>query len=177
MSRDSSPVATPSQTAGPFFHLGLPQVLPSATGRGIHLVVRVTDGNGDPVDDALVELWYVGEHSREDGGQVSGAASARQGTDAQGRCKFSLPAPARSDPTTAPRSSPHVNVCVFARGLLRQLCTRLYFEGDETLEHDGLLALVPAERRHTLIARRHAGERWIFDVRLQGPGETVFFAT
>jgi protocatechuate 3,4-dioxygenase alpha subunit len=68
-------------------------------------------------------------------------------------------------------------VCIFARGLLRQLHTRIYFEGDPALEHDAVLARVPEPRRRTLLARPDP-ERpglWLFDVRLQGDDETVFF--
>jgi protocatechuate 3,4-dioxygenase alpha subunit len=66
-------------------------------------------------------------------------------------------------------------VCLFARGLLRQVYTRIYFEGDQSLESDAVLALVPVGRRETLLARPGDPGEWIFEVRLQGDGETVFF--
>jgi protocatechuate 3,4-dioxygenase alpha subunit len=75
------------------------------------------------------------------------------------------------------RQAAHVNVCLFARGLLRQLHTRIYFAGDPALDDDAVLSLVPADRRATLVARRDPSQedRWVFDLRLQGNDETVFF--
>lgn len=175
MSEATRQVASSSQTAGPFFQLGLPHVPPPDVHDPIRLVVRVTDGNGCPVDDALVELWYLAQDSHGAGVQPVQATFARESTDRDGSCHFALPPPASVPPER--RSSPHINVCIFARGLLRQLHTRLYFEDEQTLEHDALLALVAPERRRTLIARRTDEDRsWVFHVRLQGEDETVFFA-
>ena len=161
--------ATPSQTIGPFFRVcvaadaGHGRVLRDRTPR-ITLAIRVLDGTGAPVDDAMVELWQA------DG--MGGYAFGRLGTDDAGRCEFETvqpPAPASG--------APHVNVCVFARGLLRHLLTRIYFSGDERLAQDSLLALVPEHRRATLVAQPDATSpgRWIFDIHLQGDNETVFF--
>jgi protocatechuate 3,4-dioxygenase alpha subunit len=71
----------------------------------------------------------------------------------------------------------HLNLSVFARGLLGRLCTRVYFEGDPALDADPVLALVPEDRRYTLIARRDSNEpmQWNFEIHLQGQEETVFF--
>jgi protocatechuate 3,4-dioxygenase alpha subunit len=71
----------------------------------------------------------------------------------------------------------HINVCVFARGLLRHVYTRVYFTGDPNLDRDPILALVPAGRRATLLASPAAGEpgTWAWVIRLQGGDETVFF--
>lgn len=156
--KDEHRVATPSQTVGPFFHLGLtPQ--PSVGNAGapaddrIRLRVAVTDGDGRAVDDALVELWY-------------GDLFGRMPTDKDGACEFDIVRPAA-----------HINVCLFARGLLRQIHTRIYFAGDPAFAEDAVLALVPEDRRATLFAHpdpQDAG-RWLFRVRLQGSQETVFF--
>jgi protocatechuate 3,4-dioxygenase, alpha subunit len=151
-------VATPSQTVGPFFHVGLtpqPSIGMAAphAGERIRLRVTVTDGDGQPVDDALVEVWH---------GDVFG----RMPTDKHGACEFDTVRPAA-----------HINVCLFARGLLRQLHSRIYFEGDPGVAADSVLALVPEDRRATLLAHPDPQDsrRWLFHVRLQGAQETVFF--
>lgn len=167
---DDVRVATPSQTVGPFFHFGL---TPKPNGRlvdrlgggeAITLVIRVTDGDGAPLPDALVEVMQEG-------------AFGRMPTDDDGTCVFESVRP-RVSSNEPGNTSPHVLVCLFARGLLRQLHTRIYFAGDPALDRDPVLALVPHDRRQTLLARpdRADGRRWTFDLRLQGAGETVFFA-
>lgn len=166
MSDDSALVASGSQTVGPFFHFALTAdaafgvVKPLGPGERIRLVVRVTDGDARPVSDAIVELWQAiaGDHR---------AAFGRLPTDADGSCEFETVRPPR-----------HINVCLFARGLLRQVHTRIYFADDPELESDPALRLVPADRRATLIATPDGAvpNRWRFDLRLQGAGETVFFS-
>ena len=169
-------IATGSQTVGPFFHFALTAdgavnaVEPPPHLPRIDLVVRVLDGEEQPVSDAAVELFYAAE---------AGAPYlfARLPTQEDGTCAFRIAQPvASSSPGSGPAAA-HVNVCLFARGLLRQLHTRIYFEGDRALEDDAVLNLVPGERRATLLARRDGaqGGRWLFDVRLQGAHETVFF--
>ena len=161
---------TPSQTVGPFFHVclagdaALGQLLGDERPR-IALAIRVLDGAGTPVNDALVEIWQPA---------ASGGACAfgRLGTDENGRCEFDT-----TKPQAISSGAAHINVCVFARGLLRHLFTRVYFEGDERLGDDPVLALVPEHRRATLVGRRDAAaaDRWMFDIHLQGEQETVFF--
>jgi protocatechuate 3,4-dioxygenase alpha subunit len=157
--------ATPSQTVGPFFHFGLTTDLTLGTvvgadpaGARIRLRVSVTDGDGQPVSDAMLELWHA-VPGRER------AAFGRLPTGADGTCEFETVRP------------PHVNVCLFARGLLRQVHTRIYFADDPALAGDPVLALVPAARRETLLAvpDREQPGRWLFELRLQGERETVFF--
>jgi protocatechuate 3,4-dioxygenase, alpha subunit len=145
---------TPSQTVGPFFSIGLcreteNEVVP---GGSVHIVGRVLDGAGDPVPDAVVELWQQGDRGTQWG---------RCGTDAEGRFEF----------VTEQPPDGVANVMVFARGLLQRLVTRCYFPGasDAVLE-----ALDPADR-DTLVAREEDGPLR-FDVHLQGERETVFFA-
>jgi protocatechuate 3,4-dioxygenase, alpha subunit len=141
---------TPSQTVGPFFALGLcdrpANVLPNGD---VPVRGRVLDGAGDGVPDAMVELW------RPDVG------FGRSGTDAAGAFEFIV------------CRVPHYEVMVFARGLLKQVVTRLYFpDGDA----DDVLSSVPEERRRTLVADQEPDGSLRFDVHLQGERETIFFA-
>jgi protocatechuate 3,4-dioxygenase alpha subunit len=168
-------IATASQTVGPFFHFALTpdgvrnEGRPDTAAPAMQLVVRVTDGQGQAVGDAMIEIWIA----RGDGP----CAFARLPTQADGTCSFDTVRPAAVAGDAGARQAAHVNVCLFARGLLRQLHTRIYFAGDPALDDDAVLALVPADRRGTLVATpdsTHA-DRWIFHVRLQGSDETVFF--
>jgi protocatechuate 3,4-dioxygenase alpha subunit len=154
---------TPSQTAGPFLHIGLSQsfgselVPPGAEG-AVRIFGTVLDGVGEPVTDALVEIW------QPDG------AFGRSGTVDGGRFAF-----VACKPDAGPQA-PHLEVCVFARGLLKQVVTRMYFPDEpEANAADSVLSTVDPERRRTLTAVEDPdGLR--FDIRLQGPHETVFFA-
>lgn len=167
---DREQVATPSQTVGPFFHFALADERLGApadrfpAGEKIRLLVRVTDGDGLPVSDALVEAFHAGVFGRLPTGE-------------DGTCVFETVRPGTVAGPSTDRSAPHLNICLFARGLLRQLHTRIYFEGDPALQDDPALALVPADRRGTLLATpdQTTAGRWVFDLRLQGPQETVFF--
>jgi protocatechuate 3,4-dioxygenase, alpha subunit len=189
MTERPAPIATGSQTVGPFFHVGpaatdrLGRMVDAATpGEHIVLAIQVIDGDGVAVPDALVELWQAdaaGHYAptpAPDAEPPAFSGFGRLGTDANGWCRFETIRPGAVDDDGAARQAPHVNVCVFARGLLRHLYTRIYFEGDPTLGDDPLLAIVPSGRRATLVARP-GGEPgvWQFTIRLQGDGETVFF--
>jgi protocatechuate 3,4-dioxygenase alpha subunit len=164
---------TPSQTVGPFFHLCLTTDESAAYLRGpelkgerIQLRCRVFDGDGVPVDDAMIEFWQA----HADG--VYGHFG-RLATNAEGACVFETVKPGRD----AMSQAPHINVSIFARGLLRRVVTRIYFEADAANHQDSVLALVPERRRETLMARQdplHPG-RWTFEIRLCGDRETVFF--
>ena len=188
MSERERPVATSSQTVGPFFHFGLTtdvtlgRIAGSGTaGERIQLRVRVLDGDGAPVPDAVVELYQAdadGNYAPDvPGGEERGFSGfGRLPTDADGVCRFSTIKPGTVRTGTFVQA-PHVNVCFLSRGLLRQIYTRIYFDGDAGLAGDPLLGLVPADRRHTLLAHPAADEpgAWEFVIRLQGEGETVFF--
>jgi protocatechuate 3,4-dioxygenase, alpha subunit len=181
-------VASPSQTVGPFFHVGpggtdrLGQMAgPNEPGEHIRLRIRVLDGDGQPVSDALIELLQTnaaGHYSSPSAtpGTAAFAGFGRLGTDDMGSCTFDTIKPGAVAASDDSQQAPHINVCFHARGLLRHLYTRVYFEGDAGLADDPVLALVPAARRDTLLARRTLdGRVWDFVIRLQGNGETVFF--
>jgi protocatechuate 3,4-dioxygenase, alpha subunit len=173
---------TPGQTVGPFFGFALPypgdrQLVPSGHPDSVRLHGRVLDGAGEPVTDALIEIWQPGRDGavpraagslRRDGFTFTGWG--RASTDGDGRYTFSTITPG----PTAPGAAAFFAVCVFARGLLDRLFTRAYVPGDdEALANDPLLASVAPDRRPTLVATRD--ERGFgFDIRLQGEGETVF---
>jgi protocatechuate 3,4-dioxygenase alpha subunit len=178
----SALVPTPGQTVGPFFGYALPypgdaELVPLGTPGAIPLRGRVLDGRGQPVPDAMLELWQAGpdgsvvQHPgslRRDGWTFTGWG--RASTDNEGRYSFTTLAPGTVPGSTAPFFA----LTVFARGLLDRLFTRAYLPvDDETLDRNPLLAAVPRERRDSLIASR-AGSEYVFDVVLQGDGETVF---
>jgi protocatechuate 3,4-dioxygenase alpha subunit len=159
-------VATASLTVGPFFHVGPMNsdrlgrmVEPDAPGEHITVSVRVLDGDGAPVDDAMIELWHPE------------VGLGRLGTDASGWCRFDTVRPPAG---STGHEAAHFSVLVFARGLLRHLYTRLYFDGDTQLSDDPLWSVVPESRRTTLLARSTGPATWQFVVHLQGDDETVF---
>lgn len=182
---------TPSQTVGPFFAYCLtPEayggrgiasadlVAPDAAGARIRIVGRVLDGEGAPVPDAVLEIWQA------DGEGLYATAATNTGfrgfgrceTDAEGRFAFDTVRPGPVPGPSGTTQAPHVALSVFARGLLVRLATRIYFADEPLNDADPVLRLVPAERRATLIAAPEGEDGVLrFDVRLQGPGETVFF--
>ncbi len=174
--------ATTSQTAGPYWHMiDFPEWAdllradgPNAgvSGERIVLTGRVTDGDAAPVVDGLVEIWQAGpDGSYENGFHGFG----RCATDERGEFRFTTlkpgPVPGRGNAMQAP----HIVVSIFARGLMRQVVTRAYFEGEALNATDPVLNMVeePA-RRATLIAKPEGAGTWRLDIRLQGEGETVF---
>lgn len=174
-------IATPSQTVGPFFHFGiaagegLGSLGAPESGERLHLRVRVLDGSGAPLNDAMIEIYQANAAGAYGAPGFSGFG--RLATDADGACVFETVRPGRVTNAEGPAQAAHLNVCLFARGLLRHLYTRVYFAGDPDLDADPILALVPADRRATLLAAPADGTpgRWTWDVRLQGDAETVFF--
>ncbi|WP_326955291.1 protocatechuate 3,4-dioxygenase subunit alpha [Amycolatopsis sp. NBC_01286] len=177
---------TPSQTVGPYLSIGLPwpdgpYVVPEGTPGALWIRGTVRDGAGDPVPDAMIETWQAdpegGFHHPDDP-----RSEASDEFRAFGRCPTEtdgtygiltlLPGPLPGGGGTT--QARHIDVSVFARGLLNRVVTRIYF-ADQDNSADPTLASVPAERRDTLIAAKTA-DGYRFDVRLQGDGETVFFA-
>jgi protocatechuate 3,4-dioxygenase alpha subunit len=162
---------TPSQTVGPFFGFALPYAggerLVAADDAGaVRIAGAVIDGAGDPVPDALIEIWQAdraGRYAPEHG-------FGRCPTDADGRFEF-----VTVKPGAVPPQAPHINVTVLARGLLKRLVTRIYFPDEEAANGaDPLLSSIadPAVRA-TLIARPLDGVLG-FDIHLQGERETAF---
>jgi protocatechuate 3,4-dioxygenase, alpha subunit len=170
---------TAGQTVGPFFHYALPwpgdsELVPPGRVDAVRFHGLVVDGAGEPVPDALIEIWQADAEGRvvqepgslhRDGFTFTGFG--RAATDPTGHYSFSTVRPG----PTAPGAAPFVAVTVFARGLLNRLFTRAYLPGD--LDGDPLLASVAEDRRHTLVAVAD-DQGFRFDIRLQGEGETVF---
>jgi len=156
---------TPSQTVGPFFGFALPFAGDADANASAPLRIQgqVFDGAGAVVPDAILELWHSD-------------AFVRCATDPVGRYRVTLPRPRATAGPDGSRQAPHLEVSVFARGLLRHLETRIYLPDEEAANAaDPMLALVDPARRDTLVARRE-GAALRFDIRLQGVSETVFFA-
>jgi len=187
-----SRTATASQTAGPFFHLGLTGSRavgriagPAIAGERVRLSCRVLDGDGAPVNDAMIEIWQADAkgnyHHPDDPRSPSGNPGflgfGRQETDEDGRCSFETIKPGRVPDPSNHLQAPHLNCSVFARGLLKHLTTRIYFSGDPANSEDPILRLVPQERRDTLMAREHPDQwgAWHMNIHLSGERETVFF--
>ncbi|MFF4523266.1 protocatechuate 3,4-dioxygenase subunit alpha [Streptomyces bluensis] len=191
-SRPETVFPTPSHTVGPFYGHALPfpgggDIAPVGHPDTIVLHGHVYDGEGYPLPDALVELWGAdpdGKVPRVDGSMrrdpASGGFLGRNGVEFTGWGRVQTDASghwtARTlRPGARGRSAPYISVCVFARGLLLHLYTRLYLPGDEAvLGADPLLGQVDEARRGTLIAVDDGAGTYRFDIRLQGEGETVF---
>ena len=184
MSPEPGPGPTPSQTIGPFFHDALLErdltelVAPEHPG-AITISGVVYDGAGEPVTDAMVEISQSGPISFENPDTFDGGLSdwGRSGTADGGRFSFVTLKPAPVSATDGTPQAPHVNVVVFARGLLRQVVTRLYFpdEGEANAADPVLSSIDDAGLRETLVACDEGGGAYRFDVRLQGEGQTAFF--
>jgi protocatechuate 3,4-dioxygenase alpha subunit len=159
-------MTTPSQTVGPYFALGLlDRRANDLVPEGIRITGRVLDGAGEPVPDAMVEIWQADE----DGRYRPEFGWGRSGCDAEGGFSFVTRKPGRVQ-----GQAPHLSVLVFARGLLKPVRTRMYFPDEEAANTtDPVLSAVDDAR--TLIA--HSTEDGLeFDIHLQGEDETVFFA-
>ena len=176
---------TPSQTIGPFFHDALLEshltelVLPDHPG-AIRIAGVVYDGAGEPVTDAMVEISQAGPSSSEVSPSTFDEGLSGWGRSATadgGRFSFVTLKPAPVPAADGTPQAPHVNVVVFARGLLRQVITRLYFPDEREANADDpvLTSVEDAGLRETLIARHEGDGTYRFNVRLQGEGQTAFF--
>lgn len=205
---------TPSQTIGPFFHYSLPwqggadligqsalgarlDLVPDghdlltrsaprgpAAGQAITIAGRVFDGDGQPMPDALVEIWQADAAGRyasaadprtELGCEGDFIGFGRGATDPEGWYRFRTIRPGCVRGPGNSLQAPHIAISLFARGLLKRLATRLYFFGAPENDEDPILALVPAARRRTLLAVEGERGHWHLDLALQGSDETVFF--
>ena len=189
---------TPSQTVGPFFAYGLtPEqygypfralagsvlVDDETPGERIRITGRVLDGEGNPVPDAMLEIWQADaegryahpEDPRGSNLRFKGFGRCGTGTDPENRFIFDTSKPG----PTGDGRAPHVNAVVFMRGLLSHVFTRIYFSDEAAANAaDPVLASVEEARRRTLIAAREitpGGTVYRLDLHLQGPDETVFF--
>ena len=198
---------TPSQTVGPFFAYGLAPngrcqwdpngsyswketvgdnlITPDTSGQKIRIEGRITDGDGAPINDAMLEIWQADAqgryaHPRDDRARPNAKFKGfgRSAADKDGNYSFDTVKPgAVAGPGGQPQA-PHIVFCIFSRGMLRQIYTRLYFSDEAANAGDPILTLVPADRRGTLVAHKSMrGELPIyrFDIRVQGENETVFF--
>ena len=190
---------TPSQTVGPFFKYGLTPdgkydwndaftnnlVTADTTGERIRIEGRVFDGDGLPVPDCMLEIWqadtsgnFADPKDKRAMPNSSFTGFGRCGTGGNGDYAFDTIKPGSvPDPDGNPQA-PHILLAIFARGMLLHNYSRIYFEGEAANATDPVMALVPPERRPTLIAKRATGSAssvYRFDIHLQGDNETVFF--
>lgn len=181
---------SPSQTVGPFYHNGLIEDLvdqnnlykPGVSGQKIIITGIVYDGDGDPIIDAMVEIWQADSQGIFDHPSDPQQANADPHFNGHGRSQ-TVKAGQYSFTTIKPgiitgETTPFINVRVFARGMLIHAITRLYFSDETGNGEDTLLNSVPAERQGTLIAtliETAQPPTYQFDLHLQGEKETVFF--
>jgi protocatechuate 3,4-dioxygenase, alpha subunit len=169
---------TPSQTVGPFFSFGLcrtpsSELVPPDAGDAVRIEGQVLDGAGEPVGDAMVEIWQADSEGR----YRDEFGWGRCGSDDEGRFWFVTVKPGPVPGADGRPQAPHLTVLVFARGLLKPVLTRMYFpDEDEANARDPVLSALPdPEERATLVAEPENGALR-FDVRLQGERQTTFFA-
>jgi protocatechuate 3,4-dioxygenase, alpha subunit len=179
-------MTTPSQTVGPYLAIGLPwedgpTVVPEGTADAVWIRGVVLDGAGEPIPDALIETWQADPNGRFDHpddprGRVPGFRGfGRCPTEPDGSYEILTLLPGCVPGHGGKNQAPHIDVSVFARGMLNRVVTRIYFpENAGENAADEVLNSVPEDRRGTLIATK-AEDGYRFDVRLQGEGETVFF--
>lgn len=184
-------IPTPSQTVGPYLHIGLAWLTTTdlaknaSAGERIVVAGSVLDGDGNPIPDAILELWQAnadGKYSHPDDTQNKPTDPEFSGfgripTDKDGRFRFVTIKPGATPGPGSSLQAPHIAVTLFMRGLLRHLYTRIYFSDEAANTTDPILGHIQdSARRNTLIARRSgdaAEYRW--DVHMQGENETVFF--
>jgi protocatechuate 3,4-dioxygenase alpha subunit len=187
---------TPAQTVGPYFAYGLvpeqygyQRNLTSIAGsrmadgetegQRIRIEGMVFDGAGNPISDALIEIWQadsMGRYAHPDdprgrNSTFKGFGRCGTGTDPRNRYWFETIKPSK----VADDQAPHLNVIVTMRGMLLHAFTRVYFSDEPANAGDKVLRTVPADRRDTLIATHAGGGVYRFDIHMQGDRETVFF--
>ena len=181
---------TPSQTVGPVFHDALldedrSELVPRDHPEAIRIEGTVYDGEGEPISDAMVEIWQANgagryndpKDDRQDLPLNEGFSGfGRSGTDAGGRFSFVTVKPGPVSGPDGGMQAPHIMVSVFARGLLKRVVTRIYFpnEGETNATDPVLSSIEDPEFRSTLVAHdEDAALR--FDIHLQGENQTAFF--
>ncbi len=184
-------IPTASQTAGPFFHLGCIKTRavsclagPEAKGEPVRLICRIFDADNIPVTDAMIEIWQAdaeGTYHHPDDPRAQEVdphctGFGRLATDPSGTCIFETIKPGCVPGNDGTWQAPHLNISLFARGMLNRLTTRIYFDADPSNSADPVLSLVPNDRRNTLMAQPSSSRtEWRFDFHLGGERETVFF--
>lgn len=183
---------SPSQTVGPFFSFGLTPdkgatfsndlADTSVAGQRVRIQGRLTDGDGVPIGDAIVEIWQADAEGRyahprdpRGGSNSSFTGFGRTAVDGGGEFAFTTIKPGPVPGPGGGDQAPHVSVSIFARGFLNRLHTRIYFADEAANADDPVLALLPDFARDTLIATLDADGVYRFDIRVQGDRETVFF--
>jgi protocatechuate 3,4-dioxygenase, alpha subunit len=190
---------TPSQTVGPFFAYGLTPngkydwvdtfsnnlITPDASGERIHVRGRVFDADEKPIPDAMIEIWqadaqgrYANPADQRSLPNAKFSGFGRCGADDNGDYSFDTIKPGPVPGPNGKMQAPHIMLAIFARGMLRQSYTRIYFADEVANAGDPILALVPADRRDTLIAKRdmkNGQPVYTLDIHMQGDRETVFF--
>lgn len=181
--------ASTSQTIGPYLRIGLEWMViedlapQGVAGERVRIEGRVLDGDGKPVNDAALEIWQANSHGKYASPEDTQdkpldpkfRGYGRSLTDSDGHFRFRTIKPGRVPGPDGKPQAPHLAVTIFMRGLLKQLVTRMYFPDEPANADDPVLALVPAERRPTLVARKKADGVLEWNVILQGRNETVFF--
>ena len=178
---------TPSQTAGPYLSMGLvwpdgPYVVPAGTDDAVWVRGRLTDGAGDAIPDGVIETWQADQDGRfghpadDGGGSTTFRGFGRCLTDADGGFAILTRKPGIVPGADGAPQAPHIDVTIFARGLLKGLATRCYFddEAEANAADAALRSIADPARRATLVAER-TDDGYRFDIVLQGEGETVFF--
>lgn len=183
-------LTTPSQTVGPYLRIGfLPLLIDAIAPAGVpgeRIIIRgrMSDGDGKPVNDGVLEIWQAdaqGKYAHPEDGQKTIAANPFRGfgrvlTDGGGAFRFTTIKPGPVAGPDGKQQAPHLVVTVFMRGMLRHLITRMYFPGEPLNETDPVLQRVPVDRRATLVATAGSEKSIIeWNVVSQGPAETVFF--
>ena len=180
---------TPSQTIGPFYFGTIIKAYhhqlapPGVAGDRIELALTLYDGAGAIVPDGLFEVWQANSHGRynhpEDRRNLPLDAGfdgyGRASTDTAGCARFSSVKPGGVPWPQGGMQAPHINLSIFARGLLNRVATRLYFDGDPANADDPVLKMIDPARRATLLATQEPAGTWRLPIHLGGPKETVFF--
>lgn len=181
--------ASGNQTVGPYLHIGLNWLITrDVAGKGIKgervaVSGRLTDGDGVGVGDGMIEIWQAnaeGKYAHPEDLQKKSLEKGWRGfgrvfTDSKGDFRFTTIKPGRVPALDGSLQAPHLVVSVFMRGMLKHLCTRMYFPGEAANRDDTVLKLVPPARRGTLIAKRTRKSALEWNLILQGRNETVFF--
>ena len=184
-------LTTSSQTVGPFFSIGFAWLTtteiapPNVSGARVTVEGRIVDGDGKAVTDAVVEIWQAdaqGKYAHPEDQQNQPVAKRFRGfgripTGGRGEFRFATIKPGGVPGPGATTQAPHLVVSIFMRGLLKRLVSRIYFPDEPANATDPVLALVPDDRRATLIAKQAGADAstLTWNVILQGADETVFF--